>query len=143
MTAFTQFRPVDTASEIERAQTLAADVVQDPGNLRLDWIQKHGWTVVPVESSDHFSADDIRHLSAAFRQAGHYECLAVATEPLENTPVCYRLATTEPALQDFNTAAWAFFFILIPEDRSWAVLCTKNDYYLVAGPVALVTRLSV
>ena|ERR1035438_2702525 len=132
-------QPVESEAQIRRAQALIADMVGGPGNFRPGWFKEHRWTVVPVESADHFIETDIALLSAALRQAGHSECLAVATEPLANTPLCYKVPTTEEGLREFNQATWAFFFILFPEDRSCAVLCTKNDYYLVGGPAAFVT----
>ena len=136
---YSHLQPVESEIEIRRAQALIADVADEPGGFRAEWLKEHGWTVVPVESADHFTETDITLLSAAFRQAGHSECLAVATEPLVNTPLCYKVPTTEAGLREFNQATWAFFFILLPEDRSCAVLCTKNDYYLVGGSQAFVT----
>jgi len=139
MSAFNQLHAIESEAEIRLAQSLIADVVEDPGNFKAEWLKERHWTVVPVDSCDHFNETDIRRLAAAFRQSGHRECLAVATEPLQNTPLCYKLPTTEAGLREFNQAAWAFFFILIPEDRSCAVLCTKNDYYLVGGPATFVS----
>lgn len=103
------------------------------------WIKEHNWTVVPVESADHFIETDVKRLSSAFRHAGLGGCLAVATELLDNTPLCYNVPTTDEGLREFNQAVWAFFFILIPDNRTCAVLCTKNDYYLVGGSAAFVT----
>jgi hypothetical protein len=94
--------------------------------------------VVPVQSADHFGKKDIEHLAAAFRIARCGEFVAVATEPLENTPVCYKVPTTEEGLRELNEAIRDFSFILLPEDRSWAVVCTKDDYYLVGGPLPFV-----
>jgi hypothetical protein len=62
----------------------------------------------------------------------------VATEPLESAPVCFRVPTTEEGLRELNEAIQDFYFILLPEDRSWAVVCTKDDYYLVGGPLRFV-----
>src|SRR5882762_3236302 len=138
MTKFNQLRPIESQTEVDREQALISDVVEEQGDFRAEWLRAHCWTVVPVDSADHFLETDIVLLSAAFREAGHHECLAVATEPLDNTPLCYKVPTTEEGLREFNEAVWAFCFILIPEDRSCAVLCTKDDCYLVGGPSAFV-----
>ena len=127
-------RPIGSEGEVRRAQQLIERMLEDPGNFRSQWVAEHDWTVVPVDSPDHFTQRDTRLLSLAFRHLGHSECLAVATEPLDNTPLYFKLPTTEAGLREFNQAAWAYFFALVPEDGSCAVLCTKNDYYLIAGP---------
>ena len=138
MTNTNQFSALESEVDIQRARMLILDVIDDPGNFKPAWTSGHDWAVVPVESADHFGETDVKRLAAAFRKAGHNELLAVATEPLENTPVCYRVPTTEEGLRELNEAIRNFFFILIPEDRSCAVLCTKDDYYLVGGPLPLV-----
>jgi len=116
-------------------RTLIAEVIEDSGNFRPEWIASRDWIVVPVESADHFGKQDIEYLAAAFRRAGYDEFLAVATESLENTPVCYRVPTTEAGLLELNESIRNFQFILLPEDKSCAVLCTKDDYYLMGGPL--------
>jgi hypothetical protein len=135
---FMLFQPLQSASEIKHARSLVDPMIEDPGNFERRWLDERAWTVVPVASADHFLDSDIELVSAAFDIAGYSECLAVATEPLENTPLCYRLSTSKDALREFNRAAGAFYFMLIPEDRSCAVLCTKDDYYLVGGPAMFV-----
>jgi len=138
MTNTNQFAALESEVDIQRARTLIVDVIEDSGNFRPEWIAGRDWTVVPVESADHFGKTDIEHLAKAFRTAGCHELLAVATEALENTPVCYKVPTTEEGLHELNEAIRDFSFILLPEDKSCAVLCTKDDYYLVGGPLAFV-----
>lgn len=91
MSNFNQLQPIKSEAEIRRAQASIADVIEDPANFRAEWTEEHSWTVVPRESCDHFCDTDITHLSAAFLNVGHSDCLAVATESLENTPLCYRV----------------------------------------------------
>ncbi len=129
---------IETDVDIRRMRTLIVDIIEDSGNFRPEWIASRDWIVVPVESADHFGKRDIEHLAAAFRIAGYDEFLAVATEPLENTPVCYRVPTTEQSLRELNESIRDFQFILLPEDKSCSVLCTKDDYYLVGGPLPFI-----
>jgi len=136
---YNHLEPIETETESRRMRVLIADIVEDSGNYRSAWLKERHWTAVPVESADHFLDEDISRLCAALRQAGISECLAVATEPLGDTPICYKVPTTEEGLREFSQAAWAFCFILLPEDRSCAVLCTKDDYFLVGGPSNFVT----
>ena len=129
---------IESDVDIRRMQALIIDVIEDSGNFKPEWIARRDWVAVPVESADHFGEQDIQYLAAAFRIAGHDEFVAVATEPPENTPVSYRVPTTEEGLRELNESIRNFQFILLPEDKSCAVLCTKDDYYLVGGPVPFV-----
>ena len=138
MTNANRLTAIEADADVQRARMLIADMIEDSGNFRPEWIAGRDWTVVPVQSADHFGKKDIEHLAAAFRITGYGEFLAVATEPLENTPVCYKVPTTEDGLRELNEAIRDFYFILLPEDRSWAVVCTKDDYYLVGGPLPFV-----
>jgi hypothetical protein len=45
---------------------LIAELIEYPGNLKPEWIARQGWTVVPVQSADHFCRRDIERLAAAF-----------------------------------------------------------------------------
>ena len=138
MTNDNRLTAVESDVDLKRARMLIADMIEDAGNFRPEWIAERDWIVVPVESADHFAKKDIEHLAAALRIAGCGELLAVASEPLENTPVCYKVPTTEEGLRELNGAIRDFYFVLLPEDRSWAIVCTKDDYYLVGGPVPFV-----
>lgn len=133
-----QLQPIESEAEVRRLQVLTDDVIENPNDFKSEWLCDRRWTVVPIDSADHFTETDTSLLAAAFFEAGHCECFAVATEPLTNTPLCYKVRTTKEGLAEFNSVVWAFQFILIPEDRSCAVLCTKDNYYLVGGSLAFV-----
>jgi len=129
---------IESDVDVRRMQALLVDVIEDSGNFKPEWIASRDWIVVPVESADHFGKQDIQYLAAAFRIAGYDEFVAMATEPLENTPISYRVPATEEGLRELNESIRNFQFILLPEDKSCAVLCTKDDYYLVGGPLPFV-----
>ena len=95
---------IESDVDIRRMQALIADMIEDSGNFRPEWIASREWIVVPVESADHFGKQDIEYLAAAFRRAGYDEFLAVATEAVENTPFCYRVPTTEEGLRELNAS---------------------------------------
>jgi len=129
---------IESDVDIRRMQALIADMIEDSGNFRPEWIASREWIVVPVESADHFGKQEIEYLAAGFRIAGYGEFLAVATEAVENTPFCYRVPTTEEGLRELNASIRNFQFILLPEDKSCAVFCTKDDYYLLGGPLPFI-----
>jgi hypothetical protein len=66
MTNPNRLTAVESEIEIQGARTLIADLIEDPGNLKPEWIARQGWTVVPVQSADHFCRRDIERLAAAF-----------------------------------------------------------------------------
>ena len=131
-------QPIADTQGVRQAKGLIADLIDGPWDFNREWLLRNRWVAVPVESSDHFDEDAIGRLSAALQVAGHNECLAVATEPLENIPFCFRVSTSAEGLRALNKAAWFFNFVLFPEDCSCALLCTKSEYYLIAGPKDLV-----
>src|SRR5438876_412904 len=94
----------------------------------------------PVESALHFNEEDAGTLSAAMRAIGCVECLAIATEPLENFPLYYRISVSSEGLLAFSKRCGAFNFALIPESRRFAVMCTVDDYYVVGGTSDFVSK---
>lgn len=136
----TLIKPITDPAEVARAISLIEDIVDKPWHLKLGWLKEHGWAAVPVESASHFFEREAEWISEAARSLGCYECLAVATEPLLPTEMCYRVATTQEGLLEFSRVTGSLNYVLIPEDRSFAVLCTSEDYFIVAGPRDFVAK---
>jgi hypothetical protein len=65
-------------------------------------------------------------------RAGHNECLALATEPLDPLPACYQLTISEADLRNFNGECALLRYLLTDEPRSWAISC-YGGYKLFAG----------
>lgn len=119
-------------AEIEASRSLVAEMTVNDIEFSSDWIHREGWKVVPVESGMRFSEEDIHQLVPALRQAGFVECLAVATEPLDPMPSCYRMSITEEEFREFNRTCGLFRFLITDETRAWAISC--NEWYnLFAG----------
>lgn len=132
--------PITNSVKVAEALALIEDVVDKPWHLNLQWLARNRWAAVPVESASHFDKRDAELLSQASASMDCSECLAVATEPLENSILCYRVATTQEDFLEFSHETTALNYALLPEDRSFAVLCTSEDYYIVAGPRDFVTK---
>lgn len=133
-------RPVTDSTEVKTALSLIDDVVDSTWHLKTEWIASHKWVAVPVESASHFDLRDAECISRAVASLGYSECLGVATEPLENSILCYRVPTTLEAFIEFSRETSALNYVLISEDRFFAVLCTSEDYYIVAGPRNFVAK---
>lgn len=132
--------PVTEPELFERVMSLPRDIVEDHFDLKLDWLVSKEWVAVPVDSGMHFDENDIERLSQAAISIGCSQCFAIATEPLGELPRCYQLETTPDDLLAFNRKWGAFNFVLIPETRVFAVLCTSEDYFIVAGTCEFVKK---
>lgn len=119
----------------------AKELTESAWHLSLAWIRQHEWIAVPVESGLFFDETDVRRLAAAMQAAGYRECYAVALEPIGDPPPpeCGLVPATPEGLADFNDECASFYYILLSADASFAVLCTHENYNVVAGPLAFVT----
>lgn len=129
-------KPITEKAQVEHYQALVREMtLTDPNQsykFNDEWVHRRGWKVVPVEDTCHFAADEIATLVPVLRRAGYSECVAVATEPLDPAPACYRLSISEEDLREFNKECGPFRYLLTDEDRAWAISC--NEWYnLFAG----------
>jgi len=106
----------------------------DAGNFRPEYLREHDWVVVPVESGLHFSEDDCRNISAAAKQSGTLSVCGVFMKDLSNVPGLIQIECTVKGLLTFSHQYGHFGYLLVPEQYKFAILCTLDDYYLVAGP---------
>lgn len=135
-------KPITEQAIAERCQSRVREMtaVEQPAGFNPEWVHTHGWKVVPVEDTGHFSDEEIAVLVVALNQAGFTECLAVATEWLDPAPTCYRLVVSEEGLRQFNEECGLFRYLLTDESRAWAISC--NEWYnLFAGPQELLEEM--
>jgi len=129
-------KPITETTQVEHYQELVREMTHADAHrgyeFNDEWVQRRGWKVVPVEDTCHFAAEEIATLVPVLRGAGYSECVAVATEPLDPAPACYRLSISEEDLREFNKECGPFRYLLTSEDRTWAISC--NEWYnLFAG----------
>ena len=113
-----------------------------------EFIDREAWVVVPVESGLHFDSGDAERLSRAARLAGCKQLFAVTLEEdlcAEESPEregslrgVYAVEPTPADLAEFSRVLGSFNYILVAEDFSFAVACITEEYYLIAGPPAVV-----
>ena len=113
--------------------------------FNLDWIAKHNWKVVPVESMARIPVPDIPRLVSVLKRAGYISCLvifnergyvqnlplAVASAPRSDLATCHMLSVDEADFLEFNRELGCFRSVLMPDDRSWAISC--NEHYNLFG----------
>ena len=127
--------------QVKRAEHLARKILTEESHFNEDWVNHHDWCVVPVSDGNHFTELDITILVNALTKAGYRECLAFATESLPpQFSVCYRVAITADDFGEFNRECGLFRYLLIDQQRNWAISCSET-YNLFAGPEALVEEM--
>jgi hypothetical protein len=115
-----------------------AEALDSGLHFRREFLTAKSWIVVPVESGLHFDAGDAACLAETAAACGSASLTAVVLEDVDTR------GTTVPATREgvlsLNAVYGHFNIGLVPDDRGWAVVCTIDDYYLVAGPVELVNK---
>ena len=124
---------VNEIGQIRKLQELIRPMLEPPGHIDTKWLKQNKWVAVPVESGSHFNDEDGRLFANAMKSARIDSCFALATEPLENFPLCFEVKATKEGLIAFSHECAHFNFIVFSESRSFAILCTVFDYFLVSG----------
>lgn len=119
---------------MRKLDALVAAVVDATFHFRESWLNESGRIAVPVASGAHFARVQAELLSRVLRENAHPFCYAVASEPLRNMALHWRVPATVMGLLEFSSELGHFSFLLAPENGSFAILCTTGDYYLLGGP---------
>lgn len=119
--------------EVDRIRRAAGRVVRRSGRGELTLIKQPGWAAVPVASTDHFSAADEARLLQAMRGSVRRDVWAVALEPLDNFPPAFAVPPNAGGISAFNYECAHFNFALFAGEPSWIVICTTDEYFIVAG----------
>jgi hypothetical protein len=143
-------KPITDPAQVEHYGTLVSEMMladeHEENQFKPDWVRRHGWKIVPVESATRLSEEDIPRLVSVLKGAGYKQCLtvfnepgyiqrlpvSVASEPAREMATCYLLSVDEANLRAFNRDLGLFRSVLTPEDRSWAISCSEW-YNLFAG----------
>lgn len=134
----TKIQALSDTIMIQRLESMIEGLIDKPSHLNTDSIAKKRWVAVPVEKGRHFEEDEVEIISRAIQVLGYTECFAIATELIGEYPRCYRIPMTKEGLIDFSQECAGLNFILVPEDLSFAILCTSEDYNIFAGPLRFV-----
>lgn len=127
-------RRVPNGARASAAEEWVATALDESCHFTPDFLSKEGWLVVPVESASHFDEHDAERIARAATLLGQTKLRAVLLEHLREARDHLEVDATEQGLLLFDRECAHFNLALLPEDRSFAVICTTYDYYLVAGP---------
>lgn len=119
---------------VRSLQSKVESIVDGPWHLKSSLMRNGNWIAVPVEKGRHFEEAQADAVSDALQAVGCTECFAVATEPTGEYPSCYMVAPTKEGLLAFSWECAGLNFALIDGNPSFAILCTSEDYNIVAGP---------
>lgn len=125
---------------IEHLDSLAAEITEKTYLVKKDWLSKHAHIAVVVESAMHLNEKYAADFAEAIKAAGHDVCCAVATEELEGVVRYWEVPATQEGLLEFSDATSMFNFALFPENGSFVILCTVDDYIIIAGERGFVEK---
>jgi hypothetical protein len=111
-------------------------ITAGPGDFNAEWLAAQGFVVLPQESGMHLTSEQCVRLASSLDRFGVNREFAVVSEPLLVGPVVYELDVTADDLASFSFECGSYNFVLLSskEDPGHAVLCSTDDYLLVAGP---------
>ena len=109
------------------------------GIEELALVKQPGWIAVPIESN--FDLEFELRLQRMMSERGTQNLFAVLIETPETKPVAYKIPTTLDGIDEFNLECGALNCALFAEDLDWVMVCTVDEYYIVAGQESFVSKL--
>ena len=125
---------------IEQIVSIVRKAVENSTLLSSEWLKNKGYTVVPVESACHFDEDDAENIANAMTAIGYSGCLATPTEKLDNIPPLIEVHASQAGLMEFSRQYGHYNMCLTTQDEAFLILCTVNDYFLVAGAKVFIEK---
>lgn len=114
-------------------------MIEDRHHVRKSWWSTGGRVAVPMESGMHFDAGQAFDIAAAFKDAGHASIYSVALEKGGGDDYL-KLSAAKRDLEALNERLRMVYIALLPADGSAVILCSPDDYNIVAGPKDFVER---
>jgi len=137
MQNFEFIKPLSDGPEFEKAMAGKA-IAKDDLDFSEKWLNERNVLVVPVESTEHFTRNAIDRM--AWSLEGRI-CFAVVIEQISNFPQAFALNANTDALAELDRVLSPFAFLLFDPALNWAILCSKANYYLIAGDPNLVSSI--
>lgn len=132
--------PVTDLATTRRLDDLIHERIDEGYLVKKDWLARLGYTAVVLDSAMHLDQDYADQFAGAVAAAGYQRCYAVATEPIEGAVRHYELPATPKGLLQFSEKTFMHNFALLPEDGRFVILCTVDDYIIVAGERCFVEK---
>jgi hypothetical protein len=84
------------------------------------------------------ASDGAAGILAQSRKEERQRLWAIALETLDGDMEAFDVPATDEGLEEFSRKLGHFNYALCPDDCSWAIVCTTDDYFVVMGPPGIV-----
>jgi len=151
-------KPIRDPKEVRHYGRLASEMMLmergEEYEFNPRWIRSRSWKVVPAECMPRILTPDIPRIVSVLRGGGCRKCVAifneagyiqslpviVASNPPGDMATTYLVAVDEADFEQLNHELGIFRFLLMDENRLWAISC--NEWYnLFAGEAEFVESL--
>lgn len=102
-------------------------------DVRRDWLGQNGRVAVLIPNSAHLSNEQAGHIASAMRSCGYAHAFGADVEDIPNIENRWQVAATADDLLAFSNETAVVSCALTPADGSFIVLCTFDDYCILAG----------
>jgi hypothetical protein len=133
-----ELETISNAKERTSLRARCQQMIESSALLSKTFLNIHKWIAVPVESALHFNDSDAQTISKAILQVGIKCAFAIATENVEESISYFKVPMSSEGLLAFSKQCSHFNYIICPSNEFFAILCTVDDYFLVAGPESFV-----
>lgn len=114
---------------------LLVDILETEVELNLEWLTAQQWVAVPLSAP--INEMTAEWLAEAAASMAIRKCIALSTNP-SAPPSCLEVPMTQSTLIDFENRTRNSHYLLLPEDRRFAVLHEGRLFVVVAGPRSFV-----
>lgn len=132
--------PIDSGKVRANLDRHIEAIVENGHHVRKSWWSEGGRVAVPLESGMHFDVGQAQNIAAAFKEAGNPSIFSVALEKFGDDGDYLKLAAEAGDLVSINRRLSMVYLALLAIDGSAIVLCSPDDYNVVAGPKSFVER---
>lgn len=108
-------------------------MIEDGRHVRQAWWAVKGRAAVPIESGMHFVESQAEAIASAMKYSGCDELFVVALEDTGEDRYL-KLASTSADLLELSRRLHMYYLALLPIDGSFVILCSPDDYIVIAGP---------
>lgn len=135
------------SDEVRIVQAIVADILESPLHLHHDWLIRNQWAAVPLMewltavsyyNKTLFLEREAEWLANAAQLAGCKRCLAIPADLEKVQTRSYWINMTQEDILAFGYQCSGENYLLVPEDRKFAVLCGAEYYKVISGPYAIV-----
>lgn len=126
-------KEIKDTEKIEQLEGMITRMVDREYLVSKDWLIEKDRLAVVFETAMHFNDEYAVQFAAAIKSMGYESCYAVATEQLKGVVRHWEVPATTDGLLAFSDECGLYNFALIPDDGRFIILCTVDDYLIVAG----------